>query len=148
MQSIVPVSHLLHLIPNRIVDWVTFFQPLEDLHSQIADVLRMMLVDTDGDPSESNPGWYRSCLLYQIAVGRPLRWPDRSSTFPPIDNHTPPFLTMPLRMLVIYFHLADLNIQNDVPFLSLRRLYLPEWTTSLGRVYFLNLSWPRLLLTF
>jgi len=27
----------------------------KDLHSQIADVLRMMLVDTDQDPSEGNP---------------------------------------------------------------------------------------------
>ena len=30
--------------------------PLEDLHSQIKDVLHMMLVDTDEDPSETNPG--------------------------------------------------------------------------------------------
>ena len=30
--------------------------PLGDLHSQIKDVLQMMLVDTNEDPSETNPG--------------------------------------------------------------------------------------------
>jgi len=32
------------------------FHLLEDLHSQIVEVLRTMLVDTDEDPSEGNLG--------------------------------------------------------------------------------------------
>ena len=53
MRLIEPVSLFLFHLPNRVVELVA---PLGDLHSQIKDVLQMMLVDTDEDPSETNPG--------------------------------------------------------------------------------------------
>ena len=53
MRLIVPVSQIFYFIPYRVVELVA---PLGNLHSQIKDVLHMMLADTDGDPSESNPG--------------------------------------------------------------------------------------------
>ena len=52
MQLIVPVSQFL-FYTDSVVELVA---PLGDLHSQIKDVLNMMLVDTDQDPSETNPG--------------------------------------------------------------------------------------------
>ena len=52
MQLIVPVSQFLF----HIQQFVELVAPIEDLHSQIKDVLHMMLADTDEIPSETNPG--------------------------------------------------------------------------------------------
>jgi hypothetical protein len=52
MRLIVPVSQFLFHTEQG----VELVAPLGDLHSQIKDILHMMLVDTDADPSETNPG--------------------------------------------------------------------------------------------